>query len=261
MRFSRQGRANLAYNLKACWLVIEFWTLQPPWPVIHHSGRHKACLRLWMLKLHVRNALARYKWLLIYKRLSMCMCACVMCWGRIYSSGSQAGKQCEFLCVNLLSRFTGTLSSGTNKWFYYVFVLSKSLVIGPKVSTQERMEVEGGTFDEHQLWKRLWTWHFASILQLSKSVHYAGVYSHTKSLSGILGEKSQPLCLWIWTREGTLSCWQPRISPRISCGWTEERKGQNQGPWCQGQHLNHLAVYYELPLDLRLGGMRNGHNV
>lgn len=105
-------------------------------------GRHTACLRLRMLKLHVRNALARYIWLLICKRERVCMCACVMCGRRIYSSEFQAGKQCAFLCVNLLRCFSGAISRG-NKWFYYGFCSCRSPSHQPKVSAQERTEGEG----------------------------------------------------------------------------------------------------------------------
>lgn len=119
-------------------LLTSHWILgfAPSLASYKSHGRLKACLRFWMLKLHVKNALARYIWLLICKRECTCMCACVMHGGRIYGSEFQAGKQCEFLWVNLLRCSTGTVSSG-NKWFYYVFVLAKALVICQKLMTKE----------------------------------------------------------------------------------------------------------------------------
>lgn len=42
------------------------------------------------------------------------------------------GWETEFLCVNLLRCFT-TVSSGTNKRFYYVFVVAEALVIRQKL--------------------------------------------------------------------------------------------------------------------------------
>lgn len=77
--------------LKAIWLVIEFWASQPPQPVTCHYSRHvlASASECWS---RVRNALARYIWLLICKGWSMCICACVTCWRRIYGLELQAEK-------------------------------------------------------------------------------------------------------------------------------------------------------------------------
>lgn len=151
-----------------------------------------------------------------------------MRWGRIYDSEFQAGKLCDFLCVNLFRCFTGTVSSG-NKWFSYVFALAEALVISQKL-----LPKKGQRWREHQLYKSLYPWWFAHILQLRKSLCGVGVYSHTMGLSGILGKESQAFCLWIWTKADCPNCWwQLWISLRMSRGWIKWRKGENQSskPW------------------------------
>lgn len=53
----------------------------------------------------------------------MCICACVMCWGRIYGSEFQAEEQCEFVCINLLSCFRGADFGGTDRIGDFTMVL------------------------------------------------------------------------------------------------------------------------------------------
>lgn len=114
-----------------------------------------------------------------------------MCWGRIYGSESQAEKQCELLYINLLSNRFQRDQQVTLLYFCF----HQSTSHQPKVSAQERMEVQREHFMRTSYIKISVLGTSVYIAQLSKSLYDVGIYLHTEALSGMLGKKSPFLCL------------------------------------------------------------------
>ena len=126
-------------------------------------------------------------------------------------------KQCEFLWVNLLRCSMGTVSSG-NKWFYYVFVLAKALVI-----CQKLMAKEWQRWRKHRGYKKAMSM-LVCVCSWVKEVRVGRecLFTHKEFLWGSGKEKAaffplnRIICPNYW--------WQPGISLNMSWGWEKKKK-------------------------------------
>lgn len=178
----------------------------------------------------------------------VCMCNA---WGKdLYGSEFQAGKQCEFLWVNLLRCSTGTVSSG-NKWFYYVFVLAKALVI-----CQKLMAKEWQRWRKHRGYKKAMSM-LVCVCSSVKEVRVGREYLFThKEFFWGSGKKRQLSSLWTGS-------FAPITDDSQESALTWAEAGVGAGGKCRKEEnqVSILITQPDLRLDFQLGEIIHGCSI